>query len=131
MLLPILFLAACNVHDPVRLVGKDNTEINLGRSVNFASQSYVSSGFDARGNPRITIRDNSEAVPSRALDVAGVAYGTHVWGAVEKAADAGATAISLGAQKQATKQAGINAALEAERIKAGVETTRILNPVTP
>lgn len=99
--LPFLLLASCNTHDPVRLVCKDGTEVNLGKATNFASQSYVNVGFDKYGHPRMTTRDNSEAVPIHALDVAGTAYGMGVWGAVEKAATASETALGLGAQKAA------------------------------
>lgn len=127
-LLPALFLVSCNTHDPSTLVGKDGTSITLGKTVNVASQMYTNVGFDKYGRPRMTLRDNSEAVPIKALDVAETTAGGLIYAGVEKAKDAADAAVAIGAQKQATKQAAINAALESEKIKAGVETTRILTP---
>jgi hypothetical protein len=60
---------------------------------------------------------------------AGTTLGTGmIMGNVAKAADAADAAVARSGQREATRRAGIAAGLEAERIKAGLETTRILNP---
>lgn len=116
------FLTACAGQRMELADGTKITRAHLGGK-DFYSYKRTSAGA-------ITVVSRSDVNDSynRTVDAASALGTGAIYAGVEKAADAGATAVSLGAQKQATKQAGINAALEAERIKAGVETTRILNP---
>ncbi len=119
-LLPVVFLAACNTHDPARLVGSNGTELNVGKSVNFASQSYTSVGFDKYGHPRMIVRDNSEAVPIKGLDTGTAIGGAFILGDVQKSKDAADAAVAMGAQKAASKDAATAAGVEIERIKSGI-----------
>ncbi len=127
-LFSFLLLVSCNTHDPSRLVGKDGTELNVGKSINVASKSFTNVGFDKYGHPRMVIRDDSEAVPKRALETVETVAIPMVYAGVQKAADAADAAVAVSAQKQVTKQAAINAGLEAERIKAGTEALKITTP---
>ncbi len=126
LLLPFLFLlVACNSRQPTRLVGKNGTEMNIGAIQNFASQGYMSAGFDKNGNPRLTVRDNSEAVPIRGLEIGGTVAGGYIMAGVQKAEQAGDAAVALGAQKAGVASQKI-AADEAVAIGAqGVQTTAI------
>ena len=125
-LIPFLILASCNTQDPMRLVGRGGTELNIGKRLNVASQSYFNAGFDKNGNPRVTIRDNSEAVPIRTIDGA-VTYGaaaltSNLAEAVSnngsaEVINASNNALKTTQAKEATKQLSIKAGAATEALK--------------
>ncbi len=116
LLLPVLLVSCAGPSRTVIVDGSTSMTVEETGSLGGKTFSHVTKS--KLGALSITKRNDMEASFQAGVTAGVGAFTAYQYGLTQRASDAASAGVAIGAQKAATKQAGIAAGVETERIRA-------------